>query len=146
MSYQNPQANPRLRWNSSKTTISKHLRHAFRTFSMSMEQSERILIKYFREASHGSAQIHSKLAEHFRDKTLSDPHVSYWTRQFRIGLENVDDLRCSGRPTDFQTHFRIERAHKALLNASVRDIAKTTDIAPSTVKLCLYSSSSSRIS
>jgi hypothetical protein len=56
-----------------------------------------------------------------------------------MGRESVEDSKRIGRPPDFQTHFRIEEALEALpndpnaLNASVRDIAQTTGIAPSTI-------------
>jgi hypothetical protein len=100
-----------------------------------MEQ--RIVIKCRWEERHGSTQIHSKSVEHDEDKTLSYPDVIYWMRQFRMGRERTEDSRGSVRPPDFQTHFRIEGALEASPNASVRDIAQTTDIAPSTV-FCVF--------
>jgi hypothetical protein len=95
-----------------------------------MEQ--RVLIIYLREESDGSTQIHSKLVDHHGDKTLSYPDVSDSVRQFRMRQEAVEDSRRSGRPPDFQTHFRIEGAFKASPNASVRDIRQTAGIALST--------------
>jgi hypothetical protein len=50
-----------------------------------------------------------------------------------MGRENAEDSRLSGRPSGFQTHFRIKGALEASPNASVRDIAQTTSIAPTTV-------------
>jgi DNA-binding IclR family transcriptional regulator len=50
-----------------------------------------------------------------------------------MGRESIEDSRCSGRPLDFQSHFRSEGALETSPNASVRDIAQTTGIAPSTV-------------
>jgi hypothetical protein len=96
-----------------------------------MEQ--RVLIKYLREERHESTQIHFKLVEHCADKALSYRDVSYRVGQFHLGREGIDDSRRSGRRPDFQTHFRVEAALKASPNASVRDIAQTTGIAPSTV-------------
>jgi hypothetical protein len=49
------------------------------------------------------------------------------------GRESIEDWRRSGRPSDFQAHFRIDGALEASPNASVRDIAQTTSIAPSTI-------------
>jgi hypothetical protein len=96
-----------------------------------MEQ--RVLIKDLREESDGSTQIQSASVEHYGDKPFSYPDVSYWVWQFRMGRESIKDPRRSGRPPDFQTHFRIEGALEASPNASVRDIAQTTGIAPSMV-------------
>jgi cytochrome c-type biogenesis protein CcmH/NrfF len=44
-------------------------------FSISMEQ--RVVIKSLCEEGHGSAQIHSKLVEHYGDMALSYPDFSY---------------------------------------------------------------------
>jgi hypothetical protein len=93
----------------------------------------RVVIKYLREEGHGSTQVHSKLVEDYGDKALSYPDVSDSMQQFHMGQESVEDSRRSGRPPDFQTHFRIEGALEASPNVSVRDIAQTTSIAPSTV-------------
>jgi hypothetical protein len=71
--------------------------------------------------------------EHSGDKAISYPHVSYWVRQFLMGRESFEDSIRRGRPPDFQTYFRIEGALQALPNASVREIARTTGIASSTV-------------
>jgi hypothetical protein len=73
------------------------------------------------------------LVEHYGDKALSYLDVSDWVRQFHMRREGVEDWRRSRRLLDFQTHFRIERALGASPNASIRDIAQTTSIAPSTV-------------
>jgi hypothetical protein len=54
-------------------------------------------------------------------------------RQFRIGRESVEDSRRNGKPPDFQTRFRIEGALEASPNASVRDVAQTSGIAPSRI-------------
>jgi hypothetical protein len=93
-----------------------------------MRLPPRVLIKYLQEEDQGSSQIHSKSVKQNGDKTLSLPDVSYWARQLRIGREIVENSRRSGRPTDFQTHFRIEGALEAPLSASARDIAQNTDI------------------
>jgi hypothetical protein len=53
--------------------------------------------------------------------------------QFRVGRESVEDSRRGGRAPNFEIHFRIEGAIEASPNTSVRDIAQTTGIAPSTV-------------
>jgi hypothetical protein len=95
-----------------------------------MEQ--RVLIKSLREEGHGSTQIQSKLVKHY-GAGLSYPDVSDWVQQFRMGRERVENSRRGGRLPDFQTHFRIEGALEASPNASVRDIAQTIGIAPSTV-------------
>jgi hypothetical protein len=91
---------------------------------MSMEQ--RVLIRSLREKSHESTQIHSQVVENYKDKALSYPDVSYWVQQFHKGRESVSDPRRSGKPPDFQTHFRIEGALEASPNASVRHIPLST--------------------
>jgi hypothetical protein len=58
--------------------------------------------------------------------------ISYWARQFRLGRESAEDSNRSRRPADFETHFRIDEALEAPPNASVRDIAQTAGIAPTT--------------
>jgi hypothetical protein len=88
-------------------------------FSVSISMEQRVLIKYLREEGHGSTQIHSKLAEYYEDEAFSHPDVSDWMQQFRMGRESVEDSRRSGRPPDFQTHFRIDGALEASPNASV---------------------------
>jgi hypothetical protein len=50
-----------------------------------------------------------------------------------MGREGVEDWGRSERPSDFQTHFRIQGPFEESPNASVRDIAQTTGIAPTTV-------------
>jgi hypothetical protein len=97
---------------------------------MSIEHT--VVIKCLPEEGHGSRQIHSQFVEHYGDKALSYRDVSAWVRQFRMGRESAEDSRCSGRPTDFQTHFRIKGALEASPNVSVRDIVQNRDIAPST--------------
>jgi hypothetical protein len=96
-----------------------------------MEQ--RVLITYLQEDGHGSRPIHSQFVEHYEDKALSYPDVGHWVWHFRIGSESFEDCKRSERPPDFQAYFRIEGAREASLNASVRDIAQTTGIAPSIV-------------
>jgi hypothetical protein len=96
-----------------------------------MEQ--RVLIKSLREEGHELTQIHSKLVEHYGDKALSYPYVSYWVLQFCEEQESIEDSRRSGRPSDFQTRFRIEGALEGSPNPPVRDLAQTTSIAPSSV-------------
>jgi hypothetical protein len=48
-----------------------------------------VLIKSLQDEGHESTQIHSKLIEHYRDKTLSDPDISYWVWQFRMGEKTL---------------------------------------------------------
>jgi hypothetical protein len=69
-------------------------------------------------------QIHDKLVEHPGNKALSYLDVSHWVRQFLMRRESIEDSRRSGRPPDFQTHFRIEGALEASPNASIRDIVR----------------------
>jgi hypothetical protein len=52
-----------------------------------MEQ--RVLIKCLREEGHGSTQIHSKLVEHYGDKAVSYPGVSYWGGSFQWGEKTL---------------------------------------------------------
>jgi hypothetical protein len=96
-----------------------------------MEQ--RVLIKYLREAGHGSTQIHFELVEHYGDKAFSCSDFSYSLLEFFIERESVENSKCSKRLSDFQTHFRIEGVLEVSFNASVPDIAQTTRIALSTV-------------
>jgi hypothetical protein len=96
-----------------------------------MEQ--RVLIKDRREDGHGSTQIPSRFVKYHGDTAVSYPDVSYCVRHVRTGPESFDVWGRSGKPRDFETHFRIQGALEASPNASVRDIAETTGIAPSTV-------------
>jgi hypothetical protein len=73
------------------------------------------------------------LADDYAHKALSYPNVSDLVRQFHMGRESVEDSRYSGRLPDIQTPFRIDGALEASLNTSVRDIAETISLAPSTV-------------
>jgi hypothetical protein len=98
-----------------------------------MSISQKVLVQSLREEDHGSTQIHSTFVGHDGDKALSYPDFSDLVRQFCMGRESVEDSRRRERPPDFQTLFRIEKALEASPNASVRDIAQTIGIAPSTV-------------
>jgi hypothetical protein len=103
----------------------------FGAFSISMEQ--RVLNTSLREESHGRRKfVRSWLNMVGKGTFPSYPDVSDWVRQFCMGRECAEDSRLSGRPSGFQTHFRIQGALEASPNASVRDIAQTLGIAPTT--------------
>jgi hypothetical protein len=76
-----------------------------------MEQ--RILIKSLREEGHGSTQIHSKLVEHFGDKVLSDPDVSYWVRSFEWGEKALTIPDAAEARQISNPHLRIDGALEA---------------------------------
>ena len=63
-----------------------------------MEQ--RGVIHFLYLLKQNNEQIHSHLKHVYKDKALSLKAVEYWTHQFKIGRETIEDVPRSGRPPD----------------------------------------------
>jgi hypothetical protein len=64
-------------------------------------------------------QIYLKLVELCGNDALSYSEVCYWSQQFFIGRESVEDAKRTHRPSDFSIQLRIQSAHEEMPHASV---------------------------
>jgi hypothetical protein len=86
-----------------------------------MEQ--RLFIKSRRQNGLRCMQIHFKLLKLYAGNALSYSEVCYWSRQFLMGREYVEDARRTSQPLDLGFRLRIQSALEKLPLASVQCIA-----------------------
>jgi hypothetical protein len=92
-----------------------------------------LVIKISRRDGLQYKQIHLKLLKLYGGDGLSYSEVCYWSKQFLMGLEYVEDPRRTGRPVDFGVQLRIQSALEEMPLGSVQCITEARSIPALTV-------------
>lgn len=96
-----------------------------------MEQ--RGVIHFYFKMNVPNKEIHSHLVEVYGEDALSLKSVEYWTHEFKVGRNTIEDSARSGRPKEISYRFYIQSLVEDDPYISARQIAKTACIPLTTV-------------
>lgn len=91
-----------------------------------MEQ--RGVIHFYSKMKVSNKDIHSHLVQVYGEDALSLKSVEYWTHEFKVGRNTIEDAARSGRPKEISYRFNIQSLVEDDPYISARQIAKTTNI------------------
>lgn len=96
-----------------------------------MEQ--RGVIHFYSKMKVSNKDIHSHLVQVYGEDALSLKSVEYWTHEFKVGRNTIEDAARSGRPKEISYRFNIQSLVEDDPYISARQIAKATYIPLTTV-------------
>ena len=96
-----------------------------------MEQ--RGVIHFYSKMKVSNKDIHSHLVQVYGEDALSLKSVEYWTQEFKVGRNMIEDAARSGRPKEISYRFIIQSLVEDDPYISARQIAKATYIPLTTV-------------